>query len=261
VLREGAASIAAEIEAKQLEALRIVRSYALADTVHEKFWAKLDVSYFGRFDIGEIAWHTRLLAGRVSSPEAIVKARLSPIGEGVQVLIYSPDQEALFARICAFFERMNYNVVDAKITTTLHGYALDSFQILDQGKQPSDYRDLLAFIEFELGERLRARVPLEAPVRGRVSRHLKHFPIEPEVTIRRDDKGVNWMLSITAGDRSGLLSSIARIFVQHRVRLHHAKIVTLGERAEDVFIVSGNVFDNEADKKALCADLLSCLKT
>ena len=260
-MREGAASIAAEIEAKQREALRIVRSYALADSVHEKFWAKLDASYFGRFDVQEIAWHTRVLAGRVDSPESIVKARLSPIGEGVQVLIYSPDQEALFARICAFFERMNYNIVDAKIYTTQHGYALDSFQILDQSKQPSHYRDLLAFIEFELGTRLRARTALEAPTRGRVSRHLKHFPIEPEVSVRRDDKGVNWMLSITGGDRSGLLSNIARIFIKHRVRLHNAKIITLGERAEDVFIVSGNVFNDPAEMKALCDDLLDGLKT
>ena len=29
----------------------------------------------------------------------------------------------------------------------------------------------------------------------------------------------------------------------------------------DVFIVSGNVFDNPAEMKALCADLLGCLKT
>jgi [protein-PII] uridylyltransferase len=261
VLSEGAASIAVEIAAKQREALRIVRSYALADSAHEKFWAKLDPSYFGRFDVQEIAWHTRVLAGRVDSPESIIKARLSPIGEGVQVLIYSPDQEALFARICGFFERMNYNVVDAKIYTTLHGYALDSFQILDQSKQPSHYRDLLAFIEFELGARLRTRAPLEEPIRGRVSRHLKHFPIEPEVSVRRDDKGVNWMLSIIGGDRAGLLSCVARIFIKHRVRLHHAKIITLGERAEDVFIVSGNVFNDPVEMKVLCADLTDCLKT
>jgi [protein-PII] uridylyltransferase len=69
------------------------------------------------------------------------------------------------------------------------------------------------------------------------------------------------MLSVTGGDRPGLLSCVARVFIKHRVRLHNAKIVTLGERAEDVFIVSGNVFDNPAEMKALCADLLGCLKT
>ena len=261
VLREGAASIAAEIEAKQRDALRIVRSYALAGAVHERFWSKLDAAYFGRFDVQEIAWHTRVLAGRVESTEPVVKARLSPIGEGVQVLIYCPDQEALFARICAFFERMSYDIVDAKIYTTQHGYALDSFQVLDRGKHASHYRDLLAFIEFELGGRLRARAPLEPPMRGRLSRHLKHFPIEPEVSIQRDDKGVNWVLSITAGDRSGLLSGIARVFVQHKVRLHHARIITLGERAEDVFVVSGNVFNDIAGKQALTEELLDCLRT
>jgi [protein-PII] uridylyltransferase len=156
---------------------------------------------------------------------------------------------------------MSYDIVDAKIYTTQHGYALDSFQVLDRGKHASHYRDLLAFIEFELGARLRARAPLEPPMRGRLSRHLKHFPIEPVVSIRRDDKGVNWVLSITAGDRSGLLSGIARVFVQHKVRLHHARIITLGERAEDVFVVSGNVFNDIAGKQALTDELLDCLRT
>ena len=67
--------------------------------------------------------------------EPVVKARLSPAGEGLQVMIYTPDQKDLFARICSFFERMSYNIVEAKIYTTRHGYALDSFQVLDAEQQ------------------------------------------------------------------------------------------------------------------------------
>ena len=56
----------------------------------------------------------------------MVKARLSPIGEGLQVMIYTRDQRDLFARICGFFERIGFNIVEAKIHTTRHGYALDT---------------------------------------------------------------------------------------------------------------------------------------
>src|SRR5205085_2337160 len=97
VLREGGDTAENQIAAKQRDALRIVRQYAIGDAVHASFWSKLDDGYFQRFDASEIAWHTRVLAGRVESTKAIVRARLSPVGEGIQVLIYSRNQEALFA--------------------------------------------------------------------------------------------------------------------------------------------------------------------
>src|SRR5207245_2339061 len=81
--------------------------------------------------------------------------------------------------------------------------------------------------------------PLPQPVQGRVSRRVKHFPIAPEVRIVPDEKGQYHSLSITAGDRPGLLYAIALVLSRYGVSLHTAKIATLGERAEDVFVVSG----------------------
>jgi [protein-PII] uridylyltransferase len=261
VLREGGGKAAVDIVTKQQEALRVVRQYAFAGSIHEPLWSKLDDGYFQRFDASDIAWHTRVLSGKVENKEAIVKARLSPVGEGIQVLIYSPDQEALFARICCFFSRTAYDIVDAKIYTTNHGYALDSFQVLDRGRKSAHYRDLLNYIEYELAERINKKAPPEPLVKARVSRHLKHFPIEPELDIERDEKGRYFRLSFVTGDRPGLLSAVARILVEHRVNLHSAKITTLGERAEDVLQVSGEVFDDPARLQALREDLLVSLKT
>ena len=81
----------------------------------------------------EIAWHTRILHDRVDAAKPVVKARLAPIGEGLQVLVYTPDQPDLFARICGYFERAGFNILDAKIHTTRDGYALDTFLVMGQG--------------------------------------------------------------------------------------------------------------------------------
>jgi [protein-PII] uridylyltransferase len=40
-------------------------------------------------------------------------------------------------------------------------------------------------------------------------------------------------------DRPGLLYGIARILARHRINLQTARINTLGDRVEDVFLVSG----------------------
>ncbi|MEW5943422.1 MAG: [protein-PII] uridylyltransferase [Pseudomonadota bacterium] len=260
-LTGGAGTLGEELQARQIEALRILRQHAIPENAHRALWAQLDEGYFLRHEAQEIAWHTRLLNRQVNSVQPIVKARLSAAGEGIQVMIYTADRDDLFARICGFFERVNFNIVEAKIHTTRHGYALDSFLILDEENRTSHYRDLLSYIEYELAQRLLQDTPLEPPLQGRLSRHLKHFPIAPQVSIRPDEKGAYHILSVTAGDRPGLLSRIARVFVAHRIHLHTAKINTLGERAEDTFLIAGEELENPKAVIRLETDLLKQLET
>jgi [protein-PII] uridylyltransferase len=146
----------------QAEAARLLRLYALSDAVKERFWVNLDTTYFLRHDAQEIAWQTRNLHYRVDTKAPVVRARLAPFGEGLQVMIYTPDREALFARICSYFERAGFNIVEAKIHTTRNGYALDSFVVMGKGPG-AHYRDMMALIETELTDELQSQAPLPPP--------------------------------------------------------------------------------------------------
>ena len=261
MLRGERAPTEAWIEAKKAEALRIFRHYVPAEGNEKSFWDKLDASYFQRFEASEIAWHTRILWSRPAPDKAIVKARLSPIGEGLQVMIYTPDQEGLFARICGYFERVHFNIAAAKIHTTPDHYALDTFQILPKTRDPGHYRDIIATIENDLAHRIREQHPLDAPLSGRLSRQVKHFPIEPTVTLSPERKGHYFNVAIIAADRPGLLSTVARCFYRHGISLHDARINTLGNRAEDVFIVESEKHRQPEAARELERDLLDALKT
>jgi [protein-PII] uridylyltransferase len=232
---------------KQAEATRLLRLYALSDGVRERFWASLDTTYFLRHDAQEIAWQTRNLHYRVDSKVPVVRARLAPFGEGLQVMIYMPDRESLFARICGYFERAGFSIVEAKIHTTRTGYALDTFLVMGKGPG-AHYRDMMALIESELTEELQAEGALQPPGSGRVSRRVRHFPIPPAVDIRPDERGSYHSLNIVASDRPGLLYRVARQLAQYKLNLYSAKINTLGDRAEDVFLVSGAAL---SDSKAI----------
>ncbi len=249
------------LQNRQRLALEKLRLYALPEGVHEKLWAQLDTPYFLRHDAREIAWHARLLNGRVDTKSAVVKARLSPIGEGAQVLVYAPDRGNLFARICSFFERIGFSIVEAKIYTTLHGYALDTFQVMDPAKATSHYRDVIAYIEHELSSQLEQQGPLPPPIKGRISRRVRSFPITPEVGLRPDEKGSAWYLSFIAGDRPGLLSSVARVLVSYGISVRTAKINTLGERAEDSFVITGDALRETKTLIRLESDLIRELQT
>jgi [protein-PII] uridylyltransferase len=247
------------IQERQAEAMRLLRYFALSDTVHERLWKQLDTVYFLRHSAEEIAWHTRALHYRIHVDQPVVKARINPQGEGLEVMVYTQDQPDLFARLVGFFGRAGYNILDAKIHTTRHGYALDSFMLLDISGRDSD-REMISYIEHELLQRLTQQTPPDVPASGRVSRQMKHFPIQPQVTIEPDEKGVLFVLSVTAADRPGLLYTVATTLAAHRANLHTAKIATLGERVEDTFLISGGDLGESSSRIKLETELLEQLQ-
>ena len=248
-----------ELKNRQQEALATLRLYGLPPDAHLKLWQQLDVAYFLRHDASDIAWQTRSLYDKLDSKLPVVKCRLAPIGEGLQVAVYIPDQPDLFARICSYFDRKNFSILDAKIHTTRNGYALDTFLVTEQNFAKS-YRDIISLIEHELGELLQSQTPLPQPGKGRLSRLSRTFPFQPTVDLRPDEKGQYYLLSVAANDRTGLLYAIANVLTKYRINLHTAKIMTLGERVEDVFLVDGPALNNARNQILLETDLLDALK-
>lgn len=240
---------------RQQEARHLLRYFGLRDGVEQAFWSRLDTVYFMRHEPDEIAWHTRMLYFQADTQTPVVKARPNQVGDGLQVMVYAPDQLDLFVRLCGFFGRLGYSIADAKIHTTTDGHALDSFVLLDPNRHLNS-RDMIALIETGLAERLQAQQPLEQPVSGRLSREVRHFPITPSIVIKPDERRQHHIMHVTAADRPGLLYSVARVLAAHEIRLHTAKITTLGERAEDVFLISGSELDNSTTLIRLEQELL-----
>jgi len=247
----------AVLERRTREARRILDLYGLSPTAHERLWKQLDVVYFMRNSAREIAWHTRVLLAHVNTDRAIVRTRLAPTGDAIEVLIYVHDQKDLFARVCGYFDSRNLSILDAKIHTTRHGYALDSFLVTDHGR--TDYRQLLSLIYKQLAAWIEAITPLPPPVKGRLSRQSRHFPVTPNVTLAPDARGRQYVLSITTTDRIGLLYAITRVLATHDVNVHTAKINTLGERVEDVFLIDGAILEDERGQAQIERDLLEAI--
>ncbi|HEX5373939.1 MAG TPA: [protein-PII] uridylyltransferase [Aquabacterium sp.] len=254
--------MAAEIESRKEQARQALALSMLPGGIETALWKTLDMSYFARHDPADIAWHARSLSRHVQTTKPVVRARLSSVGEGLQVLVYTPDQADLFARICGYFDRAGFNILDARVHTTGIRYALDTFQIIDGPNARHEgvhYRDLIALVETQLADALDSDQALHEPVRGRLSRRVKSFPIPPRVSLRPDERGQRWLLSVSASDRSGLLYAIARVLAKHHVSLQLAKIDTLGERVEDTFLLTGPTLAQDKVQLALETELLEAL--
>ena len=248
-----------ELQKRQQEAIASLRLHGLPADAHEALWKTLDVGYFLRHDTSEIAWQTRVLCDHVSSDQPVVRCRLGPVGEGLQVVVYLRDRLDLFARICSYFDRKNFSILDAKVQTTHTGYALDTF-LVSEPTFADNYRELITLIEHELKLWLASDDALPPPAKARLSRLSRTFPITPTVHLQPDERGNYHLLSVSASDRTGLLYSIASVLVRYKVNLHTAKITTLGERVEDVFLVDGAVLSHARSQIALESDLLDALR-
>jgi [protein-PII] uridylyltransferase len=248
----------AELEGRRRDALRILKLYGLSESAHAPLWRQLDVVYFLRHSARDIAWHSRTLVAHVTTDRAIVRTRLSQTGDGVEVLIYVRDQKDLFARVCGYFDSRSLSILDAKIHTTRHGYALDTFLVSDHGRA-RHYRDLLTKVERELAPWIDEVTPLPPPVKGRMSRQSRHFPVSPTVHLEPDAAGRQFLLNVTATDRIGLLYGVTRVLAHHDINVHTAKINTLGERVEDVFLIDGALLAEARGQLALEGDLLEAL--
>ncbi len=248
----------AEIEATKLEARLLLNLASLPGTVEVPLWRTLELSYFARHEAGEIAWHTRSLVDRVDSPTPVVRARISPFGEGLQVLVYAPDRQDLFARTCGYFDSAGFNILDAKVHTTTTGYALDTFLVVSPHFD-QHYRDLIAYAETQLALALESTGPLPEPSRGRISRRVRSFPVTPRVTLRPDERGQRWLLGVSASDRSGLLYAISRVLANHDINLQLAKITTLGERVEDTFLIDGSALQQNKMQLQIETEMLDAI--
>ena len=248
----------AEVEARKREALVLVAMHALPFEAHKPLWNTLDVGYFMRHDAADIAWHTRKLSRLVGSSTPVVFARRSPIGEGLQVLVYTPDQSDLFARICGYFDQRGFSIQDARIHTATNGHALDTFQVTT-ADLADDHREVISMLENGLAKAIADAGPLPNPSRGRVSRRVKSFPIAPRVTLTPDEKGQRWLLNISTSDRVGLLYSIARILARHHINLQLAKVATLGERVDDTFLINGPELQHNKKQIEIETELLQAL--
>ncbi len=241
---------------RKKEVLKKLRYFALPTAVESGLWASLDDVYFMRHTAEEIAWHTHELHYRFAESRPIVATRI--VAENsVQVMVYTPDRADLFTHLVGFFARQNFSVADAKIHTTLNNYALDTFILFAQNVQ----RRVLKNLDFLLLKRLSNFKNSDAPIlHTRLSRQLKYFPLKPNIRIVPEENKQFYRLYITASDRLGLLYLIASELNKAKIVLHSARILTMGERVEDVFLISGTGLNDENMRLKLEKDLFTAIQ-
>ncbi|HHE9998063.1 TPA: bifunctional uridylyltransferase/uridylyl-removing protein GlnD [Haemophilus influenzae] len=199
----------------------------------EQLWARCPEDYFVRNTPKQIAWHTSLLVDLVEALLVKISNRFS-LG-GTEVFIYCQDQPHLFNKVVSTIGAKKFSIHDAQIITTQDGYVFDSFIITELNGELVEFdrrRELEQALTLALQSEKLSALSITP------NRQLQHFTVQTDVRFLHENKKEHTEMELVALDKPGLLAQVSQIFSELNLNLLNAKITTVGEKAEDFFILT-----------------------
>jgi [protein-PII] uridylyltransferase len=247
---------------KQAEARDLLRESDVSDERIDAVWQLMNDRYFLRHRSNEIAWHTEWLADSDTGSEiGLVDVRKQAGDDRVEAVLYTPRRKHTFAHATAVLDELGMTIVDARVVPLENDYSLDSFIFMELDKRMDIDESRMTKIRRSLTRVLTASDDDVAKVTRVVPRQARMFTTKTEVEFSPKTTHGLTVMELDAADRPGLLSKIGKVFIDEGVDIDTAKVMTIGERAEDVFYISdesGNPLGEEA-KSRLADALISAI--
>jgi len=247
---------------KKNKARELLETRGVAESRIADVWQLMNANYFLRHRSAEIAWHTEWLADAdTGSDVGLVDLRRRENGDGVEAVLYSPRSKRTFAHATAVLDELGMTIMDARVVPLNRDYSIDTFVFMELDDRVDIDSSRMNKIRRLLTRVLTDCDDTEVTVTRALPRQARMFTTHTSVDFGPSSSDRNTMLEIVAADRPGLLSEIGRVFIEQGIDIQAAKIMTIGEKAEDVFYItdeSGRPID-EATQDELRTALLNRL--
>lgn len=236
------------ISETQEAARRLLKESGTTATVIDRVWQLFGEDYFLRYKSGEIAWHTKMLADSdVSSEFGLQDVRVRTDGDGIEAVLVTPRSKQTFAHATALLDELGMTIVDVRIVPLTNDFSLDTYIFMELDQRNEVDAPRIARIRRAL-TRILASSDEDADIVTRPApRQVRMFATKTIVSFDQDITNGRTVMELVTGDRPGILSTVGRIFVEFGINIETAKILTIGERAEDVFYVTDSKSDPLSD--------------
>ena len=205
----------------------------------DMLWADFGDDYFLRFRPEEIAWHTQLLVARTDEGRRVLAGvQAESTGAGTAVMVYAPLDRYTFSTVTAVLDELGLDIADARIVRLGNGFSLSTYVVLENDGEQIIDGERRDEIRFRLEQAITVDEERPLRVNRRPPRQVRMFSTPVHVGFAADEVNHRTVMEIVAGDRPGLLCQVGQVLRRNRVAIQAAKILTVGERAEDVFYVT-----------------------
>ena len=239
------------VSRRQQSALELLHHTGTPEKPQKQLWQALGPAYFVRHELQEVLWHTANLVHNTERAQA--RSRLLPDTDTLQVMVFMPNADKLFARLCRIFSHHELNILSARAYITENNYILDTFIVqIPARHHRTDYAYIQSALEAELNNFIHGHHAEDGATCGIRSRRSRHLPISPRIVLMPEEDRPGWYtLELVAVNRPYLLANIAEVFSDKNISLRYAKIATLDERVEDSFVLYSPELDNPKKQLAL----------
>ena len=203
--------------------------------------ARLPHSYWLAEPIEVLEDNARFIAQVDSGGGDRVRTSVQPERGATLLTVYAPDEPGLFHRLAAAISLAGGNIIDARIHTGLDAVALDNFLIQDEHGAPFEDPHRLRRLQDKVREALAgtAFAPERLDARRVPGARAEAFRVRPAVFTDNRASSRYTVVEVNARDRPALLSALAGALRDADATVHSAHIATYGERAVDVFYLTG----------------------
>lgn len=224
------------VREKRATAYELLSPNIIKPTVINELWQHFPQTYYLEESPANIAWHTQSILEHNDSPEPLVLIKQHKAA--TEIVIYCKIKVNLFAVSTAVLANLNLNILEARINNFTNGYTLSCYSVHDENSKTIDSPDYLNEIKQTLIKSHLSSNKLHKLRKKRLPKHFHHFPHKPTIEFKTDTHRQRTIMEITTLDRPGLLAEIGEIFIKFDVQLHQAKIITMGERVVDRFLIT-----------------------
>lgn len=228
-------------------------------------WTDVDQEFFLRERAAVIARCIEAIhsAENTTAPVILVEDAGMETAVATRVFIHTKGQSNVFPITAAALDQLNLNIQDARLNTSSNGHTFDMFYVLNEKGEPigGNQRSIDTIVG-NLTKAINSPSSQVFEVQRRTPLMLKQFNLKTK-TFLRNETGTNLTaLEVVTPDRPGLLAHLGKIFMRFGLRLHQARIATLGERVEDVFYITDLDYQPLSDplfcqqlQNAICTEL------
>ncbi|MDA0706937.1 MAG: [protein-PII] uridylyltransferase [Proteobacteria bacterium] len=226
------------ISEKKSQARESLAERKISSDEVDAVWKLFNDGYYLRHRSDEIVWHTQLLARADSqSSDGMVEVRLQPNGDAIEAVLYTPRIRHTFAHATAVLGELGMNIVDARIVPIANGYRIDTYIFMELDKRTDIDAARINKIRRALTNILMAADEKTAKVTRAAPRRVRMFNTSTSVQFGKNTQDGRTVMNLVTADQPGLLSKVGQVFMQLGIDIDAAKIMTIGERAEDVFYI------------------------